>query len=63
MCKYLTGKQESEIVVTPEIIEAGEDVILGQVGGASDVSGFFSARDLATAAYRAMDACRFEPKG
>jgi hypothetical protein len=35
------------------MIEAGEEAILCQVGGA-DLGGFFSARDLAISVFRAM---------
>jgi basic membrane lipoprotein Med (substrate-binding protein (PBP1-ABC) superfamily) len=44
-----------EIEITKEMIEAGEDVILGVAGGA-DLGGFFSASELATSVYRAMAA-------
>jgi len=43
----------NEIEVTPAMVEAGEEVILAQVGGA-DLGGAFSARDLAAEVYRAM---------
>lgn len=39
--------------ITPEMIDAGEDEILGAVGGA-ELGGHFSARELATEVYRAM---------
>jgi len=42
-----------EVEITPEMIEAGEGVILGAVGGA-DLGGYFSARDLAAEVYLAM---------
>ena len=47
------GAPEAEIEITPEMIEAGAEAILGEVGGA-DLGGFFSAPDLAVAVYRAM---------
>lgn len=53
----MEGKSEpnstGEIEVTDEMIEAGEDVILSEVGGA-DLGGFFSAADLAKSVYLAM---------
>jgi hypothetical protein len=42
-----------EIEITPEMVEAGESVILGVVGGA-DLGGFFSAADLAREVFEAM---------
>jgi basic membrane lipoprotein Med (substrate-binding protein (PBP1-ABC) superfamily) len=39
--------------ITPEMIAAGEDVILQVVGGA-DLGGFFSASELAKSVYQAM---------
>ena len=39
--------------ITAEMITAGEEVILGEVGGA-DLGGYFSARDLARRVYLAM---------
>lgn len=48
-------KERSEIEITPEMIEAGEDVILCELGGA-DLGGFFSAPDLARKVYLAMRA-------
>ena len=42
-----------DVEITPEMIEAGEHVILGEVGGA-DLGGYFSARDLAVEVFLAM---------
>jgi len=44
-----------EIEITPEMIEAGESVILSEVGGA-DLGGWFSASDLAVRVFLAMRA-------
>jgi hypothetical protein len=44
---------ETEIKITPEMIESGANVIICEVGGA-DLGGFFSARDLAERVFRAM---------
>jgi hypothetical protein len=44
-----------EIELTPEMIDAGESEILGEVGGAEGLGGFFSARELAARVYRAME--------
>jgi basic membrane lipoprotein Med (substrate-binding protein (PBP1-ABC) superfamily) len=44
---------EPEATITPEMLEAGADAILCEVGGA-DLGGFFSAYDLAERVYRAM---------
>ena len=46
-----------ELEVTPEMLAAGEDVILCEVGGA-ELGGYFSARDLAIRVYRAMGSVR-----
>lgn len=43
-----------EIEITPEMIEAGEDAILREVGGATDLGGHFSASALAVSVFRAM---------
>lgn len=43
--------------ITPAMIEAGEDVILGVVGGA-DLGGLFSASDLAERVFSAMSRAR-----
>jgi outer membrane lipoprotein SlyB len=43
------------IAVTPEMVEAGEDAVLGEIGGA-DLGGYFSASDLAIKVFRAMAA-------
>jgi hypothetical protein len=50
-------EEHEEIGVTPEMIEAEEDVTLSEIGGA-DLGGLFSASDLASRVYRAMDNCR-----
>jgi hypothetical protein len=42
------------------MIEAGEAIILGEVGGA-DLGGFFSARDLAKSVYEAMRHAAMHP--
>ena len=52
-----TEKPEVEIEITPEMIEAGEDVILCEVGGAN-LGGLFSAPELAARVFRAMDSVR-----
>lgn len=53
-------KEHEEIEVTPEMIEAGEDVILCAVGGA-ELGGHFSASDLAEEVYRAMHSVAAHP--
>jgi hypothetical protein len=45
--------QTTKIEITPEMVEAGESVILERVGGA-DLGGFFSAAELAIEVYQAM---------
>jgi len=50
------GSKDGDIAnVTPEMLEAGEAVILAALGGA-DLGGFFSAAELAAKVYRAMAA-------
>jgi hypothetical protein len=51
-------KSADEIEITPEMIDAGEDQILGEVGGVEGLGGYFSARELACAVYRAMELIR-----
>jgi hypothetical protein len=46
-------EQNGEIEITEEMIEAGEHVILCEVGGA-ELGGYFSAGDLAKRVYLAM---------
>jgi hypothetical protein len=46
-------KKADAFEITQAMIEAGEEAILCQVGGA-DLGGFFSARDLAISVFRAM---------
>jgi hypothetical protein len=41
-----------EIEITPEMIEAGADIILGELGGS--LPALFSAEDLAEQVFRAM---------
>ncbi len=48
-------EEEPEIKITPKMMEAGADIILGSVGGA-DLGESFCAPDLAAKVYRAMDA-------
>jgi hypothetical protein len=50
-----------EIEITPPMIEVGEDVILGVVGGA-DLGGLFSASDLARRVFEAMERCRLSAR-
>jgi hypothetical protein len=50
-------KTPEEIEVTPEMIEIGAEVILGEVGGA-DLGGLFSAPELARQVYLAMSSAR-----
>ena len=45
--------EHGEIAITPEMIEAGEGIILGELGGL-DLPGFLSAREMATQVYQAM---------
>lgn len=47
------GARGSEIEITPEMIEAGADLIL-QESGVADFGVFFDARDLAKRVYLAM---------
>ena len=52
----MTGRcdeTEDKIEITPDMIEAGAEVILCEVGGA-DLGGLFSAADLALAVLKAM---------
>ena len=53
-----TGGEEIE--VTEEMVEAGEDVILCEVGGA-DLGALFSASDLAKRVYLAMQSVCARP--
>ena len=46
-----------EAEITPAMIDAGEEVILCETGGA-DLGGLFSASDLAVRVYRAMNSAR-----
>ncbi len=46
-------RDEEEIQITDKMLDAGEAAILGEVGGA-DLGGSFSARDLASAVWKAM---------
>jgi hypothetical protein len=47
--------------LTPEMIDAGEQIILGETGGAgATLSGLFSASSLATRVYLAMYCARAE---
>src|SRR5262249_49387993 len=43
----------SDFEITPQMIEAGAEAILSQIGGA-DLGGFFSAPELAVLVYQAM---------
>lgn len=56
MCTERDGNSTDE-AITPAMIDAGEDAILCEVGGA-DLGGYFSARELACRVYRAMDSLR-----
>ena len=40
--------------ITDQMIDAGEDAILRQIGGAEGLGGYFSARELAVLVFRAM---------
>lgn len=53
MCGQPEKSSSNEIEITPAMIDAGEDAILSEVGGA-DLGGYFSARELACQVYRAM---------
>jgi hypothetical protein len=55
--KVETGVPWAEIEVTPAMIEAGEDVLLGALGGAVSTV-FWFPRELAIEVYRAMDIAR-----
>ena len=46
-----------DVELTAEMVEAGEEVILGQIGGVP-IGGPFSASDLARAVYSAMERAR-----
>jgi hypothetical protein len=50
----MAGDRPAQDEITEEMIEAGADVLLGELGGA--VSVFWSAPDLAKRVYRAMRA-------
>jgi hypothetical protein len=43
-----------DIVLTSEMVEAGEDVIMSEVGGCSELSGYFSAAEVAKRVFVAM---------
>ncbi len=45
--------REEEIEITPEMVEAGSEALLAELGGG--VSFFWNPRDLATSVYRAME--------
>jgi hypothetical protein len=49
---------ENDIEVTQEMIVAGENAILCEIGRAEGLGGYFSARELAVAVYQAMDTAR-----
>jgi hypothetical protein len=51
-------EEHEEIEITPEMEEAGSDVILSEVGRTRDLGGSFSAHALAVAVYSAMDFAR-----
>lgn len=46
-----------DVEITREMVEVGEDVILGELGGAP-IGGTFSPFDLARAVYSAMERSR-----
>jgi hypothetical protein len=48
-----TDRPGQEIEITPEMVEAGADVLLGEFGGDGS-NHFWSAPDLAREVYRAM---------
>jgi hypothetical protein len=48
-----TNRQALDHIVTPEMIEAGEDAVASTIG---DLGGYFSASELAEKVYRAMAA-------
>jgi hypothetical protein len=48
-----TTATRGEIEVTVEMVDAGEEALLADLGGA-DLGGNFSARELATRVYQAM---------
>ena len=50
--------KEPEIEVTPEMIDAGEHAISCEVGGAEGLGPGFSASELASEVYRAMERAR-----
>ena len=54
MCKDNDPAGAPEVKITPEMIEAGENVILCEVGGSYDLGPNFSAPELAERVYRAM---------
>jgi hypothetical protein len=58
-CERDDSPENCGIEITPEMIEAGEDIILCALGGA-DLGRLFSADDLAKRVYSAMHraACR-----
>jgi hypothetical protein len=57
LCKSVdsigAGAPENEIEITPEMIEAGEYILLANLGGA--VSSHWDPYELAILVYRAMD--------
>ncbi|HWX76077.1 MAG TPA: hypothetical protein VNY32_01300 [Candidatus Acidoferrales bacterium] len=47
-------EEHGEIEITEEMIEAGEEIILAEIGGVEGLPGFSPASSLAEAVYRAM---------
>ena len=47
MTKRPVDATEVEVEITPEMIEAGRDAVLSEIGGLDCLPGFFSAEDLA----------------
>ena len=51
--------REDGIEITPEMIEAAVEIIWGELGGA-ELGGLFSASDLASSVYLAMERSKRE---
>lgn len=57
----MNKSENNEVEITPQMIEAGEDVLSGELGGA--VSSHWDPRDLAIQVYRAMIQARLAHEG
>lgn len=59
----MCGKEDrkpDDIEITPEMIAAGEGIILGELGGSEEIASKDFVRELAVKVYRAMSSVRVE---